>query len=133
MSRRGGGFAYIWLLMAIAMLGLGLVAAADIYSTERKRDQERELISIGNQFRVAIGSYYESQANGARKDYPPSLEDLLKDNRFPGLKRHLRRVFVDPLTGKSEWGVVLVNGRVAGIHSLSTGRPIKHLISCRVP
>lgn len=61
---------------------------------------------------------------GARP-YPATLDELLQDPRTPGITRHLRQVFVDPMTGKAEWGLVRVGGRIVGIHSLSERLPIK--------
>ena len=36
-----------------------------------------------------------------------------------------RKVFVDPMTRKAEWGLVQVSGRIVGVHSLSAAVPIK--------
>jgi len=44
------------------------------------------------------------------------------------VRRHLRKIFVDPLTGKAEWGVVYLGDGTTGVvavHSLSTARPLK--------
>ncbi|MFC5473798.1 type II secretion system protein [Paraherbaspirillum soli] len=121
-----GGFAYLWVLLLVAIMGLGLTVGVDIYTTSVTRDKEAELLAIGRQFRVAIGRYYETQlGSGGKREYPASLEDLLRDNRSPGLKRHLRQVFVDPMTGSAEWGLVRVAGRIVGVHSLSAKMPIK--------
>ena len=54
-----------------------------------------------------------------------TLDALLKDDRFPGIKRHLRKVFTDPLTAQTEWGLVKLNGKIVGVHSLSEQEPIK--------
>jgi hypothetical protein len=46
----------------------------------------------------------------------------------PGVRRHLRKIFVDPLTGKAEWGVVYLGDGTTGVvavHSLSTAKPLK--------
>jgi len=46
----------------------------------------------------------------------------------PGVRRHLRKIFVDPLTGKAEWGVVYLGEGTTGVvavHSLSTAKPLK--------
>lgn len=122
---RQGGFTYLWLLLLVAFMGVGLTVAAEIDSTSARRDREKELLAIGRQFQSAIGRYYEVQAAGGRKEYPASLDDLLQDKRVPGIRRHLRKVFVDPMSGKAEWGLVLVGGRIAGVHSLSEATPIK--------
>jgi len=119
------GFTYLWVLLLVALMGVGLTVAVEIDSVATQRDQERELLSIGRQFRYAIGRYYEAQQSGGRREYPPSLEELLRDSRFPGVRRHLRRVFVDPMTGKPEWGLLRANGRIVGVYSLAEKRPIK--------
>jgi len=119
------GFTYLWVLLLTAFMGVGLTVAAEIDSTATQRDREKELIAIGRQFQTAIGRYYEIDAGGGKKEYPASLDDLLQDKRVPGIRRHLRKVFVDPMTGKAEWGLVLVAGRIAGVHSLSDKTPIK--------
>ncbi len=42
------------------------------------------------------------------------------------MRRYLRKVYRDPMTGKAEWGLVMApGGGVEGVYSLSTGRPMK--------
>lgn len=123
--RAQSGFSYLWLLLLVGLMGLGLSGASDIYSTVAKREREKELMAIGRQFQEAIRRYREFRPAGARREYPASLEDLLLDPRSPGKLRHLRKVFVDPMTRKAEWGLVLVEGRVVGVHSLSTEAVLK--------
>jgi hypothetical protein len=56
------------------------------------------------------------------------LEDLLQDNRYPGIKRHLRRLYPDPLTGAPRWGVILSEeGGIRGVYSLSPLMPLKQV------
>lgn len=119
------GFTYLWVLLLVAVMGVGLTVAAELDATAARRDRERELLAIGRQFQTAIGRYYEGQGTGVVKEYPATLDDLLQDRRVPGIRRHLRKVFVDPMTASAEWGLVTVGGRVAGVHSLATGTPIK--------
>lgn len=122
-ARSVPGFAYLWTLMLIAFMGIGLSVGGHMYHTALQRDKEQELLFIGRQFRLAIARF---QAAGPDKgQYPASLDDLLKDPRFPNTVRHLRRIYRDPMTGKTEWGTVLVNGKIVGVHSLSEGKPIK--------
>lgn len=120
-----GGFAYLWTLLLVAFMGIGLTVAAEVYTTAARRSQERALLNVGHQFRRAIERYYESALVAGQHQYPTSLDDLLRDNRVPGIQRHLRQVFVDPVTGKPEWGLVRVGGRIVGIHSLSEDTPVK--------
>lgn len=118
------GFAYLWLLFTVAFLGLGLVVTAEVDSVVVQRDREAELLSIGRQFREALRRYNLRQA-GPGQQYPATLDELLQDPRTPGVTRHLRQVFVDPMTGRAEWGLVRVGGRIVGVHSLSDAKPIK--------
>ncbi|NVD69234.1 type II secretion system protein [Duganella sp. BJB1802] len=120
--KRQRGFAYLWTLMLVAFMGVGLTIAADLYATAMRRDKERELLFIGHEFRHALEAY--NKANGAGQ-YPLTLEELLKDPRFPSAKRHLRRLYNDPITGKPDWALVLQQGRIVGIRSTSAQRPIK--------
>ena len=123
-SLRQEGFTYLWFLLLVAMLLVGLSVAVELESTAGRRDREQQLIGVGKQFRNAIATYYELDGGG-RKEYPASLEELLRDNRVPGLRRHLRQIFHDPMTGKADWALVTVGGRVVGVHSLSDKVPIK--------
>ena len=119
------GFSFVWTLLLVAFLALGVTVGVEIDSTMAQRARERELLSVGRQFRAAIAGYHESKLLAGRKEFPATLDDLLLDSRAPGGMRHLRKVFVDPMTGKPEWGLVRVPGRIVGVHSLSDKVPIK--------
>lgn len=123
--KRQAGFSYLWVLLLVAFLGMGLTLAVEIETTAAQRDREKELLAIGRQFRTALARYYDIQMPGGKHLYPATLEALLQDNRIPGVRRHLRKIFVDPMTGKAEWGLVQVGGRIVGVHSLSDKMPIK--------
>jgi len=119
--RRSGGFTYIGLLFLVAMMGLALTQAAAMWQTVQQRDKEEELLFVGDQFRRAIARYY-----AAGGGYPRQLEDLVKDPRFPGVRRFLRKVYRDPITGGSEWGLVKAPGDlITGVYSLSEAEPMK--------
>ena len=122
---RERGFTYVWTLMLIASMGVALSIAAESYATAAQREREQELRFIGREFREAIRSYHAAALQAGKHEYPPSLDALLRDHRFPGVRRHLRRIYVDPMAGKAEWGLVVVGGRIAGVHSLSEQAPIK--------
>jgi type II secretory pathway pseudopilin PulG len=121
---RSEGFTYIGVLVLVAVLGLGLAVTGELWHTVRKREKEAELIFIGEQFRAALTSYYET-SGGARR-YPQSLAELTEDRRGLVARRHLRKMYRDPMTGKAEWGVVKhPDGGIVGVHSLSADRPLK--------
>jgi type II secretory pathway pseudopilin PulG len=117
--RRQAGFTYITVLVALVIFGLGLAALGESWSAASKRAREAALIEAGAAFVKAIGAYYE-QSPGAVKAYPQRLDQLLEDQRFVGLVRHLRRVVRDPVTDTAEWGLVKAqDGGIRGVYSLS--------------
>ena len=106
-------------------MGGGLAAYGEMASHARQREKEAELIWIGNQFREAIGLYYQ-RSPGAVKRYPEKLEDLLDDRRFLARQRYLRRIYADPMSGKAEWGLVQApEGGIKGVYRLAKDSPIK--------
>ena len=98
------GFSYIGLIIFIAISGIALAGVGIVWSQDQQREREKELLFVGEQFRQAIGSYYENTPSNI-KQYPNKLEDLLQDNRLPNLKRHLRKIYNDPITNSSNWGL----------------------------
>jgi type II secretory pathway pseudopilin PulG len=120
--RKQRGFTFIGLLAAVVIMGLMLTVASRVWTTTERRERETQLLWVGDEFRMAIASYY---ASGHR--YPGALEDLLKDERFPIPKRHLRRLYPDPMTGHADWTLVLTpDGQgITGVASISGGTPLK--------
>ncbi len=120
-----GGFTYLGLLIAVVFIGMSLAGAGTMWSSVRKRDNEQELLRIGNKFREAIGNYY-NRTPGVIKQYPPDLQTLLHDNRFPMPQRYLRQIYADPFTGMRNWGILEApSGGVMGVYSLAGGKPQK--------
>jgi len=120
-SGKQKGFTYIALLIAVAIIGATLAAVGQVWQTLLQRDREQNLIFIGNQFRQAIDRYYASN-----RRFPMNLDDLLIDSREAGIKRYLRKIFIDPMTHQAQWGLVtLQDGQIVGVHSLSEIEPLK--------
>ncbi len=122
--RASRGITYLWTLIAVALIGVGLAALGQVWHTTVQREKERELLFAGEQIQRAIGMYYESTpAAGPR--YPRKLEDLLRDERYPNIRRYLRKVYADPMTGKKQWGIIEQPGiGILGVYSLSELKPI---------
>lgn len=119
------GFTYVGLLILIALIGVASAATVALESVVQRRDAEEELLFIGHQFRSAFRSYSESTPVGAPR-YPANLPDLLKDPRYPDARRYLRRIYIDPLTGKDDWvPVAAPEGGIMGVRSRHEGRPLK--------
>jgi len=121
-SRRQRGFTYIGLLMAVFIMGLMLTLVSRVWRTTEQRERETQLLFVGHAYRMAIASYV---AFGHQ--YPPTLQSLLKDERFPVPKRHLRRLYVDPMTRQADWSLIMTpSGQgIMGVASSSQGVPIK--------
>jgi type II secretory pathway pseudopilin PulG len=127
MARRPApGFTYLGMLILLAVLGLVGAAGLKMGTLLQRAAAEEELLEIGAQFSEALRSYAAATPQG-QPQQPPSLQDLLKDPRFPNPRRHLRKIFVDPVTGKAEWGILYIGDKVGvlGVYSLSNARPLK--------
>jgi type II secretory pathway pseudopilin PulG len=116
------GFTYLGVLFLAAIMAGGLALTGEVWHTSTMREKEAELLFVGNQYRKAIQRYY---LTGPQRQYPRSLEDLLKDPRQPTTVRYLRKVYPDPVTGK-EWVLIKApDGGILGVHSASQEKPFK--------
>jgi len=118
------GFTYLGVLLLIAVSSVALAASGTLWSTVALRDQERQLLWVGGQYAQALRSYYRASPGLAQ--YPQELGDLLEDNRFPQAQRHIRRLYLDPISGSDDWGLLRsIDGRITGVHSRSDATPFK--------
>lgn len=119
------GFTYLLVVAAIAVLGIGLAAIGPSWADEATRDREKMLLRIGDLYAQAIASYVRA-APGSSRRYPPSLESLLMDDRYIGTRRHLRKLYLDPLDPRRPWGIVRApDGGVMGVYSIDERRPYR--------
>jgi type II secretory pathway pseudopilin PulG len=127
---RGGrqhGFTLLGLLFLIAGLGVAMAALGTMWHTAAQREKERDLLFVGNQYRQAIESFWKMPLPvGTVRRLPKNFNELLSDSRFPSTVRHLRRLYRDPMTGETEWGLVKdADGGISGVYSLSSDSPFK--------
>jgi len=123
--RSQAGLAYLALLFIVVALGASLALTGTLWSAAQQREKERDLLFVGNQFRQAIGEYYE-RTPGYIKRYPVEFKDLLRDDRQVGMVRYLRKIYSDPITASLDWGIVHApDGGIMGVYSKAPGRPIK--------
>ena len=118
------GFTYIGLLIVIAIAGIGMAGVGIVWHQDAQREREKELLFIGDAYRKAIASYYENSL-GEAKQFPATLEDLIVDTRFPNTKRHLRKLYKDPMAFGKPLQLVLQQGQIIGVYSASKETPIK--------
>lgn len=120
------GFTYLGLLVMLAILGVVSATALRVGKLVHHRVAEEALLDVGREFSQALERYRRITPAG-QPDAPLELAELLRDQRFPVVVRHLRKLYADPVTGRTEWGLVREEDtrRIVGIHSLSALPPVK--------
>jgi general secretion pathway protein G len=105
------GLTLVELIVAITILAILTGAAIPIARVRIRRERERALRQALWEMRDAIDRYKDAADRGAfqiklgTEGYPPDLDTLVKGVDVGGKKvRFLRRIPIDPMTGKDEWG-----------------------------
>lgn len=113
------GFSYPIILVLVAVLAIGAGLTNKVASTLVRQAGEAELIFRATSICNAIKSYYVSVTPNI---YPNSLQDLLKDPRFPD-RKHLRKIYPDPFAKTDQdtsthWQLLLNSrGQIYGVTS----------------
>ena len=110
--RQVRGFSLIELIVATTILLILTSMALPYVQVTIKRDKERELRYDLWMMRDAVDRYKDAAERGAFQQkvdslgYPADLETLVKGVDIAGKKvRFLRKIPVDPMTGRPEWGM----------------------------
>jgi type II secretory pathway pseudopilin PulG len=115
-SSKQSGMTYIGLLLVIVLMGIATAALTPVWSTTVQREKEEELLFRLGEFRRAIAGYRQDHGR-----YPRKLEDLLEDKTQFQVRRYLRRIYPDPMTGEADWKLEFLvdkSGVIAGIRDL---------------
>jgi general secretion pathway protein G len=106
------GLTLVELIVTVAILALVAGAAVPVARFQVKREKERELRYDLWQMREAIDHYKDAADKNAfitkvdSQGYPPDLQTLVDGVDVQGKKvRFLRRIPVDPMTNKADWGM----------------------------
>ncbi len=91
------GYMLLAMVVMVALVLIALAVAAPVVARALRRDKEVESEHRAEQYVRALRLYYRKFHN-----YPPSMEALEKSNNV----RYLRKQYVDPLTGKSDWRII---------------------------
>lgn len=127
-ANRQHGIALVLLLIAVAVIGLIAANVVQAGAQVARRAAEDELLAVGRDLELALRSYRKSSPGRAVLG-PRAPDELLRDPRFPGIRRHLRHIPADPMTGRFDWGLVRSpDGQIVGMHSRSTDTPIRQAI-----
>lgn len=92
-----GGFALLLIFAIAAAAAILLYLEMPRAVFESARAKEEMLVERGEQFKVALRRFYTKT-----RRLPTSLDELENTNGI----RFLRRKYVDPMTGKSEWRLI---------------------------
>lgn len=110
------GLTLVELIVAFTIMSVLAAMAVPLARSRVRRENEKELRLALREIRLAIDKYKDDAdykrivANKLDSDgYPESLEQLVEGVKIansPDKKiRYLRRIPVDPMTGKREWGL----------------------------
>jgi general secretion pathway protein G len=109
-SRSQSGLTLVELIVTVAILAILASAAVPLARFRAQRERERELRYDLWQMRDAIDRYKDAADRHAfitkmdSQGYPPDLDTMVKGVDAQGKKlKFLRRIPVDPMTGKAEW------------------------------
>lgn len=109
--RASGGFTLVEMIVAISILVILTGMAVPLVRVKVQREREVELRRDLWEMRDAIDRYKDAADRGAFQikagtdGYPPDLDTLVNGVDVGGKKvRFLRRIPIDPMTGKNEWG-----------------------------
>lgn len=116
------GYAVAAVLILLVVIALGAQVASIPTQSALTRNAEEELIFRGQAYAAAIKSY--RTAVDGDPSLPQRLDDLVDDRRLNG-RRHIRRLYPDPLTGEA-WSLLRDEaGGIRGVASRATGAPRK--------
>ncbi|PXV57048.1 Type II secretory pathway, pseudopilin PulG [Dyella jiangningensis] len=119
---RQRGFNFLWAIAAVAIMAIYLGRIGTIWTTEVRRENEHDLLVVGNAIRQAIKAYVDVDKD---KRFPTRLHDLLSDPRVPYVRRFLRQAYVDPMTS-GDWELIRgPHGELFGVYSRADGVPLK--------
>lgn len=121
---RQSGATFLWALLLLFILTVGLGKFLEIQSTRMQREQENELLWTGEQYRRAIERYYFASP-GELKQLPKEVEHLLLDPRLLTMTRHLREAYADPISQQPFIEIRDHSGHLIGVRSASNRQPLK--------
>lgn len=110
-----------WIALLVVALVIAFLLGTSGFQTYWSK--ERRLIAAADEIVTALKAYRDASP-GTAKEFPQELADLMRDPRMLADKGYLTVLPVDPISLRQEWGTIRdKDGRVIGVHSLSTGSP----------
>ena len=97
---RESGYVLLAVMLTLMLMLIALSIEAPRIAQQIKREKEEEMVHRGKDYATAVKRFVHK--NGGR--YPTSVEQLENTNHI----RFLRKKYVDPMTGDSDWKMVHV-------------------------
>jgi len=107
------GYVLLAVMLTLTLMLIALSVEAPRIAQQIKRDKEEEMIHRGKDYATAVKRFVHK--NGGR--YPVSVEQLENTNHV----RFLRKKYVDPMTGDSDWKMVHVGEAQVNIPAPNPG------------
>lgn len=105
---RQGGYTYLLMLFVVAVAGYGLALLGESWHSAARREIAQQTEFALDAYAKALDSYRLATPDGA--SYRPlRLAELLEDRRAGSLRRHLRQLYPNPVSGRQDW-VIHVDG-----------------------
>ncbi|MCZ6696786.1 MAG: hypothetical protein O7A63_09645 [Acidobacteria bacterium] len=108
--RREAGSILIIVMIGVAVMSIGLAAAAQTWSSIWRRDREDELIFRANQYVDAILAYRKEHAG----QFPVTLEALYEPG--PRGYRYIRKLYEEPVARNGKWGLLYLMPGGRGVY-----------------
>ena len=120
------GFTYIYALTLIMIMGIMLGMVGQSWKSIMQREREKELIFRGCQIKEAIEKWYSPKPGQHVATPLLDLKSLVDDPRQQRPMHWLRRLYEDPMTGKTDWRIIKDPSLgISGVASTSDETPIK--------
>jgi hypothetical protein len=116
---QSGGYTFPLILAILAAMAAGGMRLEVTTNYRLKRDREEELLFRGRAYMQAIAAFYEEY-----KRYPGALEELAGDEK-KGQRRFIRKLYMDPITGRGFLLIQRRQGAIAGVVSASAEAPFR--------
>src|SRR5579859_3277983 len=97
---RESGYVLLAVMLAVTLILVAMSIELPRIAQQIKREKEEELVHRGKDYATAVKRFVHK--NGGR--YPLSVEQLENTNHI----RFLRKKYIDPMTGDSDWKMVHV-------------------------
>jgi type II secretory pathway pseudopilin PulG len=109
------GYVLLAVMLAVTLILVAMSIELPRIAQQIKREKEEELVHRGKDYATAVKRFVHK--NGGR--YPLSVEQLENTNHI----RFVRKKYIDPMTGESDWKMVHVGEAQINIPTAKPGAP----------